>query len=128
MRLLVDTVTLLWAADKPHLLSNLVRLAIDDSGNDLFLSVTSVWEISVKVGSRKLTLPLPIEEFVASLVERMSLQVIDLTLEDVLHSKSLPLIHRDPFDRMLVCQALSRGLVIATPDPAIRRYAAPSIW
>ncbi len=93
-----------------------------------FLSSVSVWEIIVKHSLGRLPLPAPPARFIAGMRALHAIESLPLEEEAVLMLARLPDIHRDPFDRMLVCQALAHGLSLLTPDPWIRQYPIPVIW
>jgi PIN domain nuclease of toxin-antitoxin system len=88
----------------------------------------TAWEITAKHHAGRLPLPEPAREFIAN--SRAATGTISLRLreEDVFHLANLPPMHKDPFDRMLICQAISRGLTILTPDSHIRQYPVATIW
>jgi PIN domain nuclease of toxin-antitoxin system len=88
----------------------------------------TAWEITAKHHAGRLLLPEPAQEFITN--GRAASGTISLRLreQDVFQLAKLPPIHRDPFDRMLICQAISRGLTILTPDSHIRQYPVPTIW
>jgi PIN domain nuclease of toxin-antitoxin system len=122
MRLLVDTHAFLWYITNNQKLPRYAFDAIRDKSNEVFLSVVSVWEALVKYQIGKLGLPAPADEYLDN--RRTAHRIADLPLEAtaVSHLLSLPLHHRDPFDRMLICQALQHGLTIVTNDELFRRY------
>jgi PIN domain nuclease of toxin-antitoxin system len=128
MNLLLGTCTFLWIALDPSRLSPQALLLFQDPAYLAFLSAVSAWEIAVKHGLGKLLLKQPPEQFVPQ--ERVAHKIADLVLreEEVLRVTQLPALHKDPFDRMLICQALANGLTILTPDPLIRQYAVPTMW
>lgn len=128
MRLLLDTCTFLWIVSGAPELSPNGRSLFADPDNEVMLSSVSAWEIAVKHALGKLPLPDPPGLFVPSMREQH--RILPLALEEraVLGLASLPSNHRDPFDRMLVCQALEHGLALLTPDPLIRQYPAPTLW
>lgn len=128
MRLLLDTCTFLWLISGSPKLSEPAEDAIRDSDNEVFLSVVSVWEIGVKNALGRLPLPAPPEQFVPEMRESHLLTTLPLDEESTLQLGHLPDLHQDPFDRMLVCQALQHHLVLATPDESIRQYSARSLW
>lgn len=99
-----------------------------DPENEVFLSAVSVWEISVKHGLGRLPLPEPPERFVPLQRERHGIDVLPLEEEAALYLNRLPSSHRDPFDRMLICQAIVHGMVILTPDELVTQYPVLSIW
>ena len=128
MKLLLDTCTFLWLVDRPESLSGPARAHIADPSKEVFFSVVSAWEVHVKVGLGKLRLERPAHQLIAE--QRGMHGIASLALEepDVFHLTNLPAIHRDPFDRMLICQAISHGLAIVTPDPQIALYPVHTIW
>ncbi len=128
MRILLDTCTFLWAALDDPRLSAAARDAFRDPDNDLFLSSVSAWEITVKHALGRLPLPEPPNQYVPSLRRDHEIEPLPLDEESALHLVRLPALHRDPFDRMLVCQALVGGMVMLTPDRLITQYPVRSIW
>lgn len=128
MRLLLDTCTFLWMTLGSSRLSSTALRLLEDTGNDVHLSSASAWEISIKWAAGRLPLPLPPHEFIPAQRSRHLVAPLPIEEEDVLHLHRLPALHRDPFDRILVSQAISQGLAILTPDPAIRQYPVRVIW
>ncbi|GMV39341.1 MAG: hypothetical protein AMXMBFR64_10570 [Myxococcales bacterium] len=128
MRLLVDTCTFLWlAADDPSL-STLARSACANPHNDVYLSAISAWEISIKYRLGRLPLPVPPSSYVPDRRRWLQLEECAFDERAAGHTHLLPDIHRDPFDRALVAQALVLGLTIVTPDPLIQAYPALTLW
>ena len=125
MRLLLDTHIFLWFISGDARLPEDWRESIRDADNEVYLSVVSLWEALVKHRLGKLPLPHPPETYLPT--QRIRHQIASLSLDEasVCHLAILPLIHRDPFDRMLVCQALEHGLSIVTVDPVFGAYPAP---
>ncbi len=128
MKVLLDTCTFLWIVIDAPELSDRAREVYRSSENDVFLSSVSTWEITVKHGLGRLPLPEVPETYVPALRQRHGIASLALSEEATLHLGRLPALHRDPFDRMLVCQAIVEGMVLLTPDEAITRYAIRSIW
>jgi PIN domain nuclease of toxin-antitoxin system len=128
MKLLLDTCTFLWLNGDFEKLSVLARQLCADTENELYLSVLSAWEIALKQGVRRLTLPEPADQYVPSRRRANGIASLKLTEEAVLQVRKLPPVHSDPFDRMLICQAIVHGLTILTPDRHIARYPVPVIW
>jgi PIN domain nuclease of toxin-antitoxin system len=122
MKLLLDTHTFLWYVSADPKLPRYAYDAIRDKSNDVYLSVVSVWEALVKHQNGKLPLPPSANEYIDA--SRGAHRIADLALDRqaISHLLSLPLHHRDPFDRMLICQALAHGLTIVTSDDLFRRY------
>lgn len=128
MKVLLDTCTFLWVAGEPGRLSPEARDMFRDPGNEVFLSAASVWEISVKYGLGRLPLPEPPSRYLPDLRERHGVLSLPIDEEAASQVAALPHPHRDPFDRMLVCQALVGGMVILTPDPLIAEYPVRTRW
>lgn len=128
MRLLLDTCTFLWIVGGTRDVSACARELFVDPDNDVYLSAVSAWEIALKHAAGRLPLPEPPERFVPAERRRHGIDALDLDEETALHLGRLPLLHRDPFDRMLVCQAIVHGLVILGPDPLITQYPIRTAW
>lgn len=122
MNVLLDTCTFLWAVLEPSRLSPHAANVIIDPANRLFLSAASTWEIAVNVGLGRITLLKPTEEFVPYSRRVHRIRPLSLKEPEAALAESLPRIHKDPFDRILICQALARDLTLLTPDPLIRQY------
>jgi len=128
VRILLDTCTFLWIIGDAPELSNRARELFIDPANDVFLSAVSAWEISVKHGLGRLPLPEPPEKFIPFQRERHVIEALPLEEEATLYLNRLPSSHRDPFDRMLICQAIVHGMVILTPDELVTQYPVRSLW
>jgi PIN domain nuclease of toxin-antitoxin system len=128
MRLLLDTCTFLWVVGGAPDLSPAVAEAVADPGNDVYLSAASALEIAVKHGRGRLSLPEAPDRYVPGARTRHAIDPLPIDEESALHVAKLEALHRDPFDRLLVSQAIVHGLTIATPDPLIRQYPARSFW
>jgi PIN domain nuclease of toxin-antitoxin system len=128
MNFLLDTCTFLWLATDPTRLSAAANVARADPGNTFTLSAVSAWEIGVLFSLGRLALSQPPVLFVPQERQLHRIGVLELSEDAATHVSNLPQHHRDPFDRMLVCQALIHGLTILTPDPVIRQYAVPTLW
>jgi PIN domain nuclease of toxin-antitoxin system len=127
MKILLDTHIFLWFISGDSRLSTDVRDIIRDLDNEIYLSVVSVWESIVKYQLGKLPLPEPPETYLPK--QRELHEIASLTLDEssIAQLAKLPPLHRDPFDRMLICQALQYGLTIATVDAAVRAYSVSFI-
>lgn len=128
MKLLLDTCTFLWFITDSQQLSARARELLLARDNDVFLSAVSAWEISVKFGLGKLPLPRPPSTFVPLERARHDLQTLPLAESACLALSRLPDLHKDPFDRMLICQSIIEGLTLVTPDPLISQYAVSVVW
>ena len=128
MKVLLDTCTFLWIAATPEVLSAQARALFQDADNEVYLSAASAWEIATKHALGRLPLPEPAERLIPRLRERHGVEALPIDEESTLHLPRLPPIHRDPFDRILVCQAIVHGMTLVTPDPVIAQYPARIIW
>jgi PIN domain nuclease of toxin-antitoxin system len=105
-----------------------VREAIADPAKEVFLSPVSTWEIAIKHALGRLPLPEPPDRFVPAQRAAHGVESLPLDEDSTLQLPRLPTLHRDPFDRMLVCQGIVHGLVLTTPDEEIRRYPVRTFW
>jgi PIN domain nuclease of toxin-antitoxin system len=129
MRLLIDTQTLVWSATEPRRLSERAVELVGDVSHERLLSAVTAWELATK--SRLGKFPIPPEllaPFIADQVAALRLEELAIDRRHGLATASLPLHHRDPFDRLLVAQAQVEGLASVTNDPAIARYGVETIW
>ena len=122
MRLLLDTHVFLWLIEEPQRLSGVVLDAIGNPSNEVYLSVVSLWEAVIKYQLGKLPLPEPAHLYLPD--QRMKHQIASLPLDEgsISQLPGLPAIHRDPFDRILVCQAIEHRLAMVTVDTNVRSY------
>ncbi|MCC6365834.1 MAG: type II toxin-antitoxin system VapC family toxin [Bryobacterales bacterium] len=128
MRLLLDTRAFLWfQADSPHL-SPTARAQILDPANEVYLSVVSAWEIARRYAQGRISLPAHPSTLIPAVRKDSGIESLPLTETDALAAEKLQLFHKDPFDRMLIAQALMCGLVIVTSDAAFEPYPVRVIW
>jgi PIN domain nuclease of toxin-antitoxin system len=118
----------LWIIAGAKELSPVARELFANPANEVLLSSVSVWELSVKHALGKLPLPDAIERFVLEQRERHGIVALPLHERAVLHLHKLPRLHHDPFDRILVCQAIEHDCVLLTPDPLITQYPVRTQW
>ena len=121
MRILVDTHIFIWCDRKPGAVAPALLATLRDPGNDVFVSVASVWEIAIKRATGKLQFPTSIIQT----VETVGFELLAITAPHAEHAGGLPRHHGDPFDRLLIAQAMIEGLVLATQDPQMRPYGVP---
>ena len=124
MKLLLDTHVVLWAATNPALLSAEARDAIEDGENEVFVSVVTGWEIAIKQSLGKLELPESAERWLPEVLRRSGFEVAQVELGSALRVRALPWHHRDPFDRLLIAQALEDSFTVATRDDIFATYGA----
>jgi len=128
MKLLLDTCTFLWIASaSPRLSKGAAALFLDDN-NERYLSASSAWEISIKHALGRLPLPERPEIFIPGIRAASGIAALPIDEESALYAGRLPSLHADPFDRMLVAQAIVHGLTILTPDPQIQQYPVRVLW
>lgn len=128
MRALLDTHTFLWwVLDVPRLSAD-ARSILEDGANELLFSAASAYELTIKAETGRLTLPEPAASYIPSRLAANAFESLSVELPHAVRAGSLPSIHRDPFDRMLVAQGQVEGLPILTADPAISRYDVETIW
>jgi PIN domain nuclease of toxin-antitoxin system len=128
VKLLLDTCAFLWIVGEPGRVPPRVQDAFRAPDNDVYLSAASAWEIAIKYAAGRLSLSAPPERFVPAEREAHGILPLPIDEDASLHVTRLPPLHRDPFDRMLVSQAIGHGLTIATPDPLISQYPARTLW
>jgi PIN domain nuclease of toxin-antitoxin system len=127
MRALLDTHTFLWAISGNEKLSRRAR-EIFVGPSDLWLSVASIWEILIKAQCGKMSLPQPVGSYLMKKMAENRIEMLPVSLDHVLKIESLPMHHRDPFDRMLIAQSLHEKLPIVSSDIIFRRYDVELIW
>ncbi len=128
MKLLLDTHAFIWWDEDPSRLGRAAHAACFDPTNELVLSAASVWEMQLKVMLGKLSLRKPLSQLIADQIQRNGLEILAINLEHILRLDTLPSHHKDPFDRMIVSQAVVEGWEIVSHDHAISQYPVKIIW
>lgn len=128
MKLLLDTQCFLWWFAEPERLNSDAIEQIVAADNELFFSVASAWEIAIKVGIGKLPLPEPVDSYVASRMRLLGAKYLDILFPHACKVATLPLLHRDPFDRMLVSQAQIEQMTLVTADEILAQYGIDLLW
>jgi PIN domain nuclease of toxin-antitoxin system len=128
MKILLDTHCWLWWITTPEKLGPESQQLIMDGRNEIFLSAASSWEIAIKYALAKLPLPEAPEKFIPPRLVRDAIRPLPINHTHALHVASLPLHHRDPFDRLLISQAQMEGLPIMTVDKQFKDYDVECIW
>ena len=127
MKLLLDTHTFLWFIDDNSKLSAAAKKQLE-SDVDLMISAASLWEIAIKVSIGKLTLTQPYEEFIPDQLTRNSVRLLAISVEHLAVVSTLPFHHRDPFDRLMVAQAITEQLPIVSVDDKFDLYGVNRLW
>lgn len=122
MKLLLDTHIFIWWANEPERLSQAVLSALKDESNTLLLSVASAWEMQVKLQLSKLKLNLQLQELIQSQQEANGLQLLTIELKHILALSILPSHHKDPFDRLLIAQAIVEDTTLVSADSKLSAY------
>jgi PIN domain nuclease of toxin-antitoxin system len=131
MRLLLDTCVFLWLIGLPERLPARVQSHIEDAGNPCAVSTASLWECLIKHSRGGVVLStgeLSALDFLLWQCERHALSVLPIPAATLRPLQRLPTLHHDPFDRLLVCQAIEEGLTLVTPDAVLRRYPVGTLW
>lgn len=123
MRLLLDTHIFFWLNTAPNKLSKAVVDALETTTNDLVLSVVSIWEIQIKSQIGKMSLPAPLAEIVEANINRNKLEILPVNLKHILALETMPLHHKDPFDRLIIAQANVEDLIVITNDAIFSSYS-----
>jgi PIN domain nuclease of toxin-antitoxin system len=128
VKLLLDTHAFLWWVDASRKLSRRARSAIGSGRNECFVSVASGWEIAIKVSLGTLRIDGALDRFLPEQMAANAFRPLPIDLKHAARVATLPFHHRDPFDRLLVAQALEEGLSIVTADPVFARYGVKRVW
>ena len=128
MKLLLDTHTFIWWVGEPEKLSSDALAHLDNEDNELMLSVVSVWEMQIKSQLGKLKLNVPLGELVESQRQANGVRVLAIELEHVLALNSLPALHKDPFDRLLIAQGQIEDAHIVSRDKMFAGYPVKVLW
>jgi PIN domain nuclease of toxin-antitoxin system len=126
-RNLLDTHTLIWFINGNTTLSDKVRQAIEAHDAVNFVSIASLWEIAVKVSLGKLELKTTYSKIYDQLIDN-GFELLPITFEDTLIVSGLPFVHRDPFDRLIIAQAMNNNLTILSKDQHFSSYEVPVLW
>ncbi len=123
MNLLRDTHIFLWFVNDNPRLSDRLNSLIEDENNAIYLSVASLWEMSIKYNLGKLTFATSYKEFVETEMNQSSINLLEIKLEHFYINATLPLHHRDPFDRLIIAQSIAENISIITVDSAFEKYS-----
>jgi PIN domain nuclease of toxin-antitoxin system len=128
MNLLLDTQVFIWLSLTPEQLSERVTDLLMDETNLWFLSLVSVWEMQIKQQLGKLSLNLPLPELIASQQQTNGLQLLPIELNHIFILENLPQFHRDPFDRLLIAQAITEQIPLLSIDTVFDHYPVQRLW
>ena len=128
MNLLIDSHTFVWWRDEPHKLSHTAFAKISNPSNYVFLSVVTVWELQIKIALNKFTVKSGLKNAVKDEQRNNGFQILPVYLSHALYLENLPLHHKDPFDRLLISQAIIENMTLVTADPEFAKYQANLLW
>lgn len=128
MRLLLDTHVLIWSTAQPQKLSQKVTNLLADTNNDWVVSIASIWEMQIKIQLGKLNLNLPLAELIENLIQINEIQILPIELNHIYALKDLPQHHRDPFDRILIAQAIIENIPLLSIDKIFNAYPVTKLW
>ena len=127
-RLLLDTHAFLWWVNDAPEMTAAARSTISDGNNECYLSLASCWEMSIKSSLGKLRLAKPIERFVSEQLTANGFTLLNIELRHTAKVEKLPFYHRDPFDRLLIAQAMTEKMTLITADKAMTEYGVKVLW
>lgn len=128
MRYLLDTHTFIWFDNDPDKLSSQVAAICSSNDNDLLLSLASVWEMQIKTQLGKLQLPLPLPEMIQNQITKNNVELLPIELSHIFNLTNLPPYHKDPFDRLLIAQAMTENAILLSNDANIEKYPIQILW
>ena len=128
MRFLLDTCAVIWYFEGSEKIPPRARDLLTDPENALYMSDVSILEVVIKHMLGKFRLSAPPSKLLPALAEKHSLDCLPLRREAMFRLESLPPLHRDPFDRLLIAQSVEHALTLVTPDPLIRQYELATLW
>ena len=127
MRYILDTHTLIWFGNNDSLLSDPAFAIIEKDANECYISISSLWEMTIKSGLGKLELKLDLNGFEQLLLNN-NINILPITIDHLRTYKKLPLIHKDPFDRLIISQAIADELTIISKDKILEKYGVRVVW
>lgn len=127
MQYLLDTHTFLWFLNGDDQLSNKARICIENPHNDCYISIASFWEIAIKISLKKLILEMSFKELYNE-SDKNGFSLLPITFNHTSKLASLKFYHRDPFDRIIICQALIDNLTIIGKDSSFEEYGIKQVW
>ena len=128
MKLLLDTHTFLWINEGSGRLSQTVKDLCSSGEHEFYLSIASPWEMQIKNQLGKLSLAMPIDELINKNRQENNIQLLPIDLAHISYLEQLPAHHKDPFDRIIIAQAIIEELTVITVDHAFSDYSVPVIW
>jgi PIN domain nuclease of toxin-antitoxin system len=128
VRVLIDTHIFIWYVQNSDRLPSSITAIINDGRNDILLSIASVWEMAIKQSTGKLNLGTPYASFIAEQMRLNSMELLPVRLEHLELITTLPLHHRDPFDRLLIAQSIVEDILLISADSVFSLYPVQRMW
>jgi len=128
LKYLSDTHALLWIVDRNSQLSNTAQEIYLDEDNEILISSASIWEMAIKISLKRLIIPGNLQEFVKEHVIGNNIQILNISLSHIHRLETLQYHHRDPFDRLLISQAIEENIPIISSDNRFDQYGVNRIW
>ena len=128
MRYILDTHTLLWIVDDNPKLGDEAKTIYLNDHNDIFASIASIWEMAIKISLNKLNIPGTLSEFVKDHIRGNKIDIINIELNHLYQLENLNYFHRDPFDRLIIAQAIAENIPVISSDKAFDDYPIQRIW
>jgi PIN domain nuclease of toxin-antitoxin system len=128
MRILLDTHTFIWFDSQPVQLSDTCRSMLADQNNSLFLSIASIWEMQIKCQAGRLNLRLPLSRLIDEQFQNAGLEILPIEALHVYELQNLPDVHRDPFDRIMIAQAIVEKMSFMSKDSVLAAYPVQQVW
>ena len=128
MKYLLDTHAFIWIVEDDQNLSDKVKKIFLNSSNDIYLSAASLWEIAIKISLKKLKLENSLSAFIDKHAVENNILILDVQSNHVMPLERLPFHHKDPFDRLLVCQCIQEKMNILSRDKIFDKYGIKRIW
>lgn len=128
MKLILDTHVFIWLDTQPEKLSKLAKELCQNTHNQLYLSIASVWEMQIKTQLGKLKLNIPLHEMIEIQQQENDLNILNISLKHIYQLSMLPLYHSDPFDRIIIAQSLLENMPIISVDNKFKNYSVQVLW
>jgi PIN domain nuclease of toxin-antitoxin system len=128
MKYLLDTHSLLWLTTNDSRLSLMAQELYLDAGNDIFFSMASIWEMAIKSSIGKISFESNLEDFVEDHIKGNNIEILKIELPHVLRIERLPFHHRDPFDRLIIAQAIEDNISVIGNDTEFDKYKVNRVW
>ena len=128
MKVLIDTHVFIWLDTQPEKLSTTAMEICQNTDNELYLSMASMWEMQIKVQLGKLKLKIPLAEMLHVQQQANGLNILDITLNHVYQLQVLPFHHNDPFDRLIIAQSVLEDMTLVSIDEKFKAYNVPVLW